>query len=438
MSVIFKNITVFQFVIYKLGAKFTDMRKILFFFLLIFCPFIYGQSLKTEPLSDDIQTIRIDANGEWGTIPVINRNSNDFVRISFDRIGEESYNYLRYRIVHCNADWTKSSLADVEFLNGFNNNEIEDYANSTTTNVLYTNYQLQIPNNNVKLKLAGNYAVEVFEEDNPSNVLLRACFSVLDKSVQVGGTVSSLTDIDANKEHQQVSFSVSYNNLQVRDVFSDLKVYVRQNNRLDNQKSLVKPTSVQGNKLVYEHNRNLIFEAGNEYRRFESVSHRYKGMNVQNIEYRRPNYYISVYPDKIRANRAYSFDEDQNGRFLIRNAERNDSDTEADYFYTKFTLKSPDPFIEPIYINGDFTYDTFDERYLMQYDAMNEEYSLTLLLKQGAYNYQYLAGSGNIYTPALTEGNYYQTENEYSIYVYYRPLGTRYDLLVGFLKIGGR
>ena len=414
------------------------MRKILFFLLIIFSQYFYGQVYKTEALTDDIQTIQVNNSGNWGSLPLIELGSDETVYINFDRLGEDSYNYLRYKIIYCNTDWTRSSLSDVEFLNGFNNNPVDDYANSVNTNVLYTNYLLKIPNNEVNLKLSGNYVVEIFEESNPSETLLRACFSVLDKKVQIGGNMSSITDIDANKQHHQISFSINYNNLQVRDVFSDLKVFVRQNNRLDNQKVLVRPTSVQGNKLVYEHNRQLIFEAGNEYRRFESVSHRYKGINVQSIEYRRPYYYVNIHPDKIRANRSYSFDEDQNGRSLIRNTERNDSNTEADYFYTKFTLKTPKPFIEPLYINGDFTYNIFDEQYQMKYDAMNEEYNLTLLLKQGSHNYQYLAKAGNQYTTSLIEGNYYETENEYSIYVYYRPLGSRNDLFVGFLKIGGR
>lgn len=415
------------------------MRKILFFlFTIVLQQLIFGQTYKTEALVDDIKTIQVNKNGNWGSFPLIELGSDQTVYINFDRLGEDSFNFLRYRIIYCNADWTKSSLSDVEFLNGFNNNPIDDYSNSVNTTVLYTNYLLTIPDNRVSLRLSGNYAVEIFEEGNPSEMLLTACFSVLDKKVNIEGNMSTITDIDANKEHQQISFSVDHDDLRIRDLFSDLKVFVFQNNRLDNHKAFVKPTSVRGNRLVYEHNRDLIFEAGNEYRRFESVSHRFKGMNIQSIEYRRPHYFVNIHPDRVRANRTYSFDEDQNGRFFIRNAERNDSDIEADYSYVTFTLKSPDPFIEPIYINGYLTYDNFDERNLMKYDALNEEYSQTLLLKQGSYNYQYLAKSGNIFTTSLIEGNYFETENEYTIYVYHRPLGSRNDLLVGFLKIGGR
>jgi len=373
--------------------------------------------------------------GDWQRLPVIDLNRNDYIHISFDRLGENSFNYLRYKVIHCNADWTPSSLSDIEFMDGFNDIQIEDYAQSLNTTVDYTNFIINLPNDKLKLKLSGNYAVEVYEEGNPSEILLRACFSVLDSQVMIGGSVSSLTDIDAYKEHQQVSFYINYNNLQVRDPFSDLKVFVRQNNRLDNQKTNLKPTSVQGNKLVYEHNRNLIFEAGNEYRRFETVSRRYNGLNVDRTEYRRPYYYASIIQDRIKADKRYSYDQDQDGKFVIRNAEASENDTEADYFYTNFTLKAPEPFLEPVYLNGYFTNNTFDDKYLMVYDFNQQMYYTSILLKQGAYNYQYLAKSGKIYTTSLTEGNYYETENEYVIWVYYRPLGFRSDLLVGMLLI---
>lgn len=405
------------------------------FFISCICYTTVAQSLKTEALSDEIQTIQVNAGGNWKNQPIIELNSNDFIRINFDRLGNNSSNSLRYRLVNCNADWTPSSLNEIEYVDGFNNTLIEDYGYSINTAVNYTNFIIDIPNDRLKIKLSGNYAVEVFEEDNPSEILLRACFMVLDPQVMISGSASSITDMGVNKEYQQVSFTINYNNLQIRDPFSDLQVFVNQNHRIDNQKSKIKPTSIQGNKLVYEHNRDLIFEAGNEYRRFETVSSRYNGLNVENTQYIRPNYYTNIVPNKIRADRGYSYDQDQNGRFIIRNAEVSDSDTEADYFITNFRLKASEPFAESIYINGDFTNNTFDDRYLMTYDYNEKEYQASVLLKQGAYNYQYLAKSGDTYTPSLVEGNYFQTENEYQILVYYRPMGRRYDLLVGMLIV---
>ncbi|MDU1905963.1 MAG: DUF5103 domain-containing protein [Dysgonomonas sp.] len=416
-------------------------RSLLFFAIFIFsCCGIIAQVLRTESLADDIRTIQVNANGNWKDLPVIDLNSNDFIRVNFDRLGSESSVNLRYRLVNCNADWTRSTLSDVEFMDGFNDILIEDYAYSMNTLIDYTNFVVDIPNDRIKIKLSGNYALEIFDEEDASKTLLRVCFSVLDSQVGINGSVSSLTDIDAHKKHQQVSFTINYNNLPVRDVFTDLKVFVRQNNRLDNQKSSLKPMSIRGTSLVFEHNRDLIFEAGNEYRRFESVSYRYNGLNIARTYSTNTHYITNVVPDKIRADNVYIYDQDQNGRFIIRNSEvdSTENDLRADYFTTNFTLVAPDPFIEPVYINGGFTNNTFDERCLMKYDPMEGVYKASVLLKQGAYNYQYLAKSGNNYTPSLIEGNYYETENEYVVYVYYRPLGQRYDLLVGMLLISNK
>ncbi|WP_246037261.1 type IX secretion system plug protein [Dysgonomonas capnocytophagoides] len=415
------------------------MKKILLTItLLLSVLYSYPQAYKTQPLSEDVHTVQVNKNGNWASIPVIDLSGDNYININFDILGEDSYRALKYRIINCDADWNKSRLLDIEYLDGFNDLLIDDYAQSVNTIVDYTNYNFQIPNDRQRLKLSGNYAVEVYAEDEQNKVLLMACFSVLDSKIKIDGAFSSNTDIDANKEHQQVNFSINTAGIQIRDPFSDLKVVVRQNNRMDNQRVGVKPTYIQGDKLIYEHNRDLIFDAGNEYRRFESVSYRYNGLNIASTDLTRPYYSTSIITDKVRAGKRYIYDQDQNGRYLIRNAEANDADIQADYFKTRFTLDIPEPILEPIYLNGGFTNNRFDEKYLMKYDIANKVYTADVVLKQGAYNYQYLTQSGKIYSQAKIEGNYFETENEYAVYVYYRPVGFLSDQLIGLLLISGK
>lgn len=421
------------------NLSFVIMKKILLTItLLLSVLYSYPQAYKTQPLSEDVHTVQVNKNGNWASIPVIDLSGDNYININFDILGEDSYRALKYRIINCDADWNKSRLLDLEYLDGFNDLLIDDYAQSVNTIVDYTNYNFQIPNDRQRLKLSGNYAVEVYAEDEQNKVLLMACFSVLDSKVKIDGAFSSNTDIDANKEHQQVNFSINTAGIQIRDPFSDLKVVVRQNNRMDNQRVGVKPTYIQGDKLIYEHNRDLIFDAGNEYRRFESVSYRYNGLNIESTDLTRPYYLTSIITDKVRAGKRYIYDQDQNGRYLIRNAEANDADTQADYFKTRFTLDIPEPILEPIYLNGGFTNNRFDEKYLMKYDIANKVYTADVVLKQGAYNYQYLTQSGKIYSQAKIEGNYFETENEYAVYVYYRPVGFLSDQLIGLLLISGK
>lgn len=386
---------------------------------------------RTQPLSDDVHTIQVEANGNWGTNPVVKLNSNESINISFDRLGDNSYKRLRYKIYHCDVQWQKSKeISEIDYLDGFNDNLVEDYSNSLNTTIDYTHFNLSIPNSDISLKLSGNYVVQFYEEEVPQQILLNACFSVLDDKVKISGQVSPITDIDANKAHQQLSFTINHN-LNLRNSLEEIKVIVRQNDRLDTQRNITKPSFNGNGILQYEHIRDLIFEAGNEYRRFESSSYRYNGLNVGHIEYSRPYYIMNILPDKIRANSSYSYDQDQNGRYAIRNTETGNEDAQADYFIINFTLQAPRPLPQDIYINGNFTYNTYNDKYKMQYDTQQGAYFISLLLKQGLYNYQYLTKSGNTYSTATIEGNYYEAENEYIVSIYYHPSGQRYDSFIG-------
>ena len=396
---------------------------------MIFSQQIVAKNYKTEALVDEIHSIQVLNSGQWNSYPIINLNTSDQIYIDFDKVSDDLLTRMRYKIVYCNADWTiNRNLSEMEYLEGFNDNVIDDYAASFNTTVSYTHYSLKIPNNEVNLKLSGNYTVLVYDEnEDEDEILLTACFSVLDSKVNIVPKVSSITDIDANDKNQQVSFELKYN-FPIRDPQNDLKVSVRQNNRLDNKRKDIKPTYIQSSVLRYEHNRNLIFAAGNEYNRFDISSRRSNGMNVARIDYRRPFYYMYVIPSLIKTKPSYSYDQDQNGRVIYRNLDADDINIEGDYFYTYFTLQADDPLPNDVYINGAFTNNTFSEKYKMKYDRDNREYNLTLLLKQGIYNYQYLTNGS---TEDIT-GNFHETENEYTVYVYYRPSGQLYDSFIGF------
>lgn len=399
---------------------------------------ISSQSYRTQPIGDDIHSIEVLANKQWNSYPIIKLNSDDYIHIGFDNVSEDTFARLRYKIVFCDADWQQNKeMSAIEYLDGFDDNIIEDNDVSVNTSVLYTHYNLQIPNADVTPKLSGNYAVLVYEEGLEDDILLTACFSVLDDVVSIAPEISSVTDIDSNKEHHQLTFDLNYK-LNLRDVKNDFKVFVRQNNRLDSEVRNVKPNYIMPAKLRYRSNRNLIFEAGNEYHRFDMSSYKFNGKNVAHIEFKRPNYHMHIVPNKINNKGSYSYDQDQNGRVIFRNTESEDVEKEGDYFFAHLTLHADNPLPNDVYINGAFTYNTFSDRYKMKYDSNNREYSLSLLLKQGIYNYQYLTKNEDGYSASSVDGNFYETENEYSIYVYYRPVGQKYDSLVGFSYIQSR
>ncbi|MDE5940776.1 MAG: DUF5103 domain-containing protein [Muribaculaceae bacterium] len=394
----------------------------------------------------DFRTLTINLDGNRLAPPVITLGSADRLVIGFDALHEDR-DYLRYSIYHCDASWKISDLVDSEVFDGFNYSDVSDYAFSRSTSTHYVHYTITLPDSNFSFRLSGNYLLQVYYEDDPDNILLQARFMVSEGVANITGNVTSRTDIDYNGSHQQLEFEVDLNRYAVRNPFTDLKVAVTQNGRADNGVMITHPARVNGTSAIYEHINALIFPAGNEYRRIETVQMTYPGMGVESIEYHAPFYHHILGVDTPRFAKNYTYDSTQHGRYFVREYNSSSSDTEADYSVVHFLLdKQPVPDMD-IYLDGDFTGRHFDESSKMIYDPSAEIYHKEMLLKQGAYNYQYLAMprqeakkasppfANGIEGKALTsvvEGDFYQTVNEYLVAVYYRAPGERYDRLLGY------
>lgn len=390
----------------------------------------------TNVNSNQIKTLQVKVAGEMISEPCIVLNGEDRIEMNFDGLGS-GYSRYAYNIIHCNGNWTQSQLSSIEYMNGFQGMTIDDFANSMGTTTQYSNYHLLLPNDDIQFKVSGNYAVQVYKEDTPDQIVFTACFSVVEPMIGINASVSGNTDIDTNQSHQQVSFSLNTKNFPITYPQTDLKIFVYQDNRQDNAVSGLQPMSILENQISYTYNRSLIFPAGNEYRRMEFLSNKYSGMHVQNISFHNPYYNVELMTDHKRSNQTYQYDQDQDGRFFIRCSNCNDPDTEADYFIVHFALAC-DPLPDGnVYLNGELFNNVLDEKSRMGYNVDTHQYEKSILLKQGSYNYQYLfvPTGQTVGQTGPIEGNYYQTENEYSIYVYYCPMGARYDRLIGTTTI---
>ncbi|MCM1107651.1 MAG: DUF5103 domain-containing protein [Clostridium sp.] len=385
-----------------------------------------------------IHTLQVVANGNELHPAIIRLGHNNRVEIRFDVLSHEYHRYI-YKVEHCNADWTPSTeLLESDYIEGFNGQPIEDYEKSFNTTLLYTHYSITLPNRDLSFKLSGNYRVRVYgdeEEDDPDTPVLTACFSVVEESISLGASVSSNTDIDFNKSHQQVSFAVNYQTLNVTDPHRELKTVVMQNRRTDNKVVNPKPDIQTTRSIEFNHCRQLIFPAGNEYHKFEILDMHTPNMGVDRLDWFDPYYHATLYENRTTLN--YSFEHDQNGAYLIRNADNTDNATTSEYLFVHFRLKSKPLYGGEVYLSGGWTYNRFLPEYRMTYNTQEGVYEGTALLKQGYYNYCYLFkpdGEAPA-TTGPTDGNFYETENEYIILVYYRPVGARYDKLVGYRQL---
>lgn len=392
-----------------------------------------AQPYRTQPLSPEVKSLQVEVVDRWLSPPIIALGGNEEIEVRFDRMADDA-GYYRYRIIHCNADWKPSGLSTMEYLVGFNNNEVDYWDYSFNTYAAYVHYSVRVPNEQVQFRLSGNYVMQVFPEDDPDTPILSACFSIYESGVQVAAISTSLTDIGHNRQHQQVEAQVNFSNFPLRNPHSDLLLYVSQNARQDSEVRIATPLYVRGNVAGYEHNRDMIFEAGNEYRRFEMASIRYAGIGIAGIRMQSPYYRATLNTDTPRANGLYRYDETQHGKYRVRASNTTDSNIEADYFVVNFSLAMDRPLLDgAVYIDGDFTYNLLDDAYKMEYSYERKQYEKQLLLKQGAYNYQYrfLPKGATAATPARIEGNYHDTANDYLVKVFYRPFGARYDRLIG-------
>lgn len=392
------------------------------------------------PLVHTLQTI---VNDDWMMPSVLVMGSDDYVTLSFDYFSHE-YHRLCCHLTHCNADGQPSELNESEYMDGFNDRPIEYYLNSLNTTFLYTHYAVDFPNDNVELKVSGNYRVLVYDDDQKASpeafaykghpVVAEAWFKVVEPLVNVRAEVSSNTDIDTHVAHQQVTFAIDHADYTIERPDREVKVLVCQNNRPDMAVTGIQPTYIRPGLLEYVHNRDLIFPGNNEFRRFEVINMHYGSQNVDKIDFYEPYYHAVLMSDTER--RAYSFDADHNGRFLVRYNLAEDNDTEADYLFAHFTLEVPYPRANgEMYVTGYFSDYNLTPDYRMTYNATISAYECAVLLKMGAYDYQYVFVEDNKSAAKPFDGSFYETENEYTIYVWHRPFGTRYDQLIAVERI---
>lgn len=380
----------------------------------------------------DVKTLQIHNPENFMAPAVIRMGTPDRLDINFDIIGEQ-HEYLRYKLLHCNADWQPSRLLESEYLGAFNEGEIVDYAYSTNTFVHYVNYNLEIPSADLPIIASGNYLLQVYPENDPDEIILQVRFSVAENSGTISGGVTTRTDKGFNSEFQQLYLSVNPGNITTLNPYQDLIVSVSQNNRSETERIITHPMRVEGGNVIYEHDMNLIFDAGNEYRRFETVRVDYPGMHVDSVKFGGTNWHAWLAVDDPRNEQEYFFDSTQNGRFKVDEYNATDPDLGADYVTVHFTLDAPEVIDGDVYIDGDFALEGFR----MDYDREQRVYTAQIPLKQGSYNYQYLVRpkSGGKGVTGVFEGNKYETRNEYLVRVFIREPGSRADRLISAVTL---
>jgi len=402
-----------------------------------------GDVYANSVFDENIRSVEIFKEGWDLTFPVIQLGTDDRIILRFDDLNtsNRTKNYT-YTIVHCEADWRSSDLFPQDYLDGFEENRIEDYRHSFNTKQAFINYSINIPNRYVNILMPGNYAVIVTEDYNKDKPVLIRRFMVADKKIDVDVNVRRATLPQLAYTHQEVDFTINTGGYRIIDPLNELKVVVLQNNHWDNAITGLKPKFINGNSLVYDFENENVFPAGNEFRHFDTKDIRFKEQRTQNIYFDNDRYHFQLIADQIRALSAYLYQQDINGRRRIELENSEQSEIDADYVYVHFRLPVEAPMVGvKLYVYGELsdwsTTDAGANRNLMDYNFNQKCYEAVMLCKQGYYNYQYAAFNQNtkILDTSYIEGNHYETENEYLILVYHRPFDGRSDKLIGVKSI---
>jgi hypothetical protein len=398
---------------------------------------VHSLQYQDQIFTGNIKTVQLHVKGWEMSYPVVELGGREELIFSFDDMDGDVKNY-QYTIIHCNADWTPSTLFPSDYIDGFYENPVDNYRLSFNTFLSYTHYSLTLPGYNLVLKIPGNYVLKVYEGFDKEKVVVTRRFMVSESTVHIQARVHQPRLTRYHKTSQQVSINILHPELRVYDPHSEFFVTVMQNNRYDNSISDIKPMHIRNNEVSYEDDERLVFDGLNEFRNFDTRSLRYQTEFIKNIDFSGGLYHVELHPSPSRGYARYFSYNDINGRFLIRNDEGRDPAIDADYLMVYFTLPWKTPFDNGnVYIMGALTDWQFYDWSMMYYNPANQSYELAMLLKQGYYNYSivFLEEGSSKADATVFEGNFYETENDYLIMVYHRAPGTRFDRLVGTRKI---
>jgi hypothetical protein len=371
--------------------------------------------------------------------PLIDFESGQQLQLSFDDLDGDNKNYW-YTLIHCDAYWKPSDLMQQEYLGAYFEEQITNYAYSAGTMQRYTHYKWIFPNNNIKITKNGNYILKVYLDQDKTKPVITRRFMAFTNQVTVNGNVHQAAGADDYMNKQEVDFSILFSSYNITNPATDLKVVIQQNGRWDNAISGIQPVFMKSNEFTYDYDDGTnCFNGGNEYRFFNSKNFKFVTQFTDKI-YRDSllNWHLVQKTEEVKAFKRYFTFTDNNGRFLIKAEDTDNSEVNADYCYVHFFLPIDYPMPDGnFYLLGNFTDNQMTKQNRFEYNYFRKGYECVMYLKQGYYDYEivFLEDGKTAGDETLVEGNHWEAENDYTIYVYHRQQGTYYDQLICVRKL---
>jgi hypothetical protein len=381
---------------------------------------------------DYIRTVELRQVGWKFSLPIIELNSGRQLQLDFDDLDGDIKSYY-YTIVHCDADWQPSDINTFDFLKGVQQDFVNNYSSSFNTMQKYTHYTVTLPNNDMQILLSGNYLLKIYLNNNPDSLVITRRFMVYQNKVTIHPREKQGIGSELFTK-QGIVFTINTARYSISDPFHALQVFIQQNGRWDNAISNVQPQFVMDTALQYNADFGNTFDGGNEFRNVDMTSLRLISEHIARFV---PNYdyaEVDLRPDKSRGKDPYITLPDIDGQYLIQTKDADSSTINSEYALVHFHLEMDTAFTTGnVYVFGQLSDWQCRKNFKMDYVDSLKEYQDDIYLKQGYYDYQYVFRPNNskVADATVLEGNHTETENTYTIYVYYRPIGIYYDQLIG-------
>ena len=390
-----------------------------------------AQEVQTEIVPPyNIKTVSFVQNGN-NVVPIF--ELGDTFSFQFDDLFGNEANYY-FEVIHCDYNWKPTDIPKTDYISGFDNQRITDYVNSFNTLQVYSHYRLPFPNQfTSQLRISGNYMLRILNEDK--EVIFSRKFILYENHATVAAQVKRSRDVTNINYKQNLDFSILSNDIVFQTPLQNVKILLLQNGNFNTAIKNVPPQYTIGNQLVYKYDKETQFWGGNEFLYFENKDIRAASNNVGRVGANNDIYNAYLYTNQARANQIYSVYQDVNGNFVVKNINASNNEIEADYAWVYFSLSAPTfrSTTKDIYINGMFNNYSLSPEYKMDYNTEKGLYEKAVMIKQGFTNFQYTIADkkGTIDYQNAIDGNFYQTENEYTILVYYKESTDRYQRVIG-------
>ncbi len=393
---------------------------------------ISSSIIEEQVNNTNLKTVQLNRSDLQLAYPILLLNSEDELIFSFDDLKGGVRNYY-YTFQHCDQNWEASNLTTFDYLDGYEENTIDNYSFSFGTLQAYTHYSVNFPNDNIDFKVSGNYVVKVWEDDNRDVPLIVKRFFVWEELASINAKVYRPNLIEFRNNYQEINFTVDIRSLDVSHALDEIRVTLFQNGRYDNAIYDSKPRMITNDLLTYDKD-DMVFPAGKEYRHFDTKTLNFQSDMVRKITKEDGKYQVYVNVDDSRLYQKYFYETDINGQYVLQADLTNDVNTEGDYAMVNFVLKYPYVITSgELYVFGELNNNQMNDQNKMTYDYDLQQYTAQLYLKQGYYNYLYMyKGIGSSKGELIyTEGNHFESENDYQLFIYQHMYDRDYDRIVG-------